>query len=142
MVIIFRIIYNTKKPSGNGLTYVASYTLFWLKFSQVFIYPRYCFKSIPHSISYCLFVISYTMEVVKIVQNSDIVAFIATVANSRQKASARRQLEIMDSQSKCMWCYLLAQITAVGGIWRYVAFILWESFWISNNKKKTFKSLL
>ena len=41
MVIIFRIIYNTKKPFGNGLTYVASYTLFWLKFSQVFIYPRY-----------------------------------------------------------------------------------------------------
>ena len=84
---IFRIIYNTKKPFGNGLTYVASYTLFWLKFSQVFIYPRYCFKSIPHSISYCLFVISYTMEVVKIVQNRDIVAVIATVANSRQKVS-------------------------------------------------------
>ena len=116
MVIIFRIIYNTKKPSGNGLTYVASYTLFWLKFCQVFIYPRYCFKSIPHSISYCLFVISYTMEVVKIVQNRDIVAVIATVANSRQKASAQSQFEIMDRQSKCMWCYLLAQITAVRGI--------------------------
>ena len=63
-----------------------------------------------------MFVISYTMEVVKIVQNRDIVAVIATVANSRQKVSARRQLEIMESQSKCMWCYLLAQISAVRGI--------------------------
>ena len=63
-----------------------------------------------------MFVISYTMEVVKIVQNRDIVAVIATVANSRQKVSTRRQLEIMDSQSKCMRCYLLAQITAVRGI--------------------------
>ena len=39
------------------------------------------------------------VEIVKIVQNKDVVAAVATAANSRQKVSARRQLEIMDSQS-------------------------------------------